>query len=146
MILLDFLHKFKIMIIWFRDQQNSNFLMLKLVQVAYLQAQLMQAKAQLAQNLIDQSSRNAENQWISPGMGLSSPIPVLPNYMNYYSNISPQSSLDSIEHHSDGITGMLEIQSRDEVATFQPYSKKRPSQTDLSELQALALRMMKNEN
>ncbi|KAI3449747.1 hypothetical protein Pfo_006412 [Paulownia fortunei] len=113
-------------------------------QVAYLQAQLMQMKAQLAQNLIDQSSRNAENQSpssMAAGFG-SSPFPSLPNYINY--SISPQGSFDSI----DGINAgqLLEIQSRDEVVSFQPYSKKRPSQTDLSELQALALRMMKNEN
>ncbi|KAG8370774.1 hypothetical protein BUALT_Bualt13G0018500 [Buddleja alternifolia] len=121
-------------------------------QVVYLQAQLMQVKAQMAQNLIDQSSRNAENQWLGGSMGAanigSSPFPnYFPNYMNNYP-ISPQSSLDSIEHHqNDGINGMQEIQSRDEVASFQPYiSKKRPSQTDLSELQALALRMMKNED
>ncbi|KAI3460947.1 hypothetical protein Pfo_017610 [Paulownia fortunei] len=76
--------------------------------------------------------------------GIIPPFPV-PNYMNY-ANISPQSSLDSVEHHNDGINGMQEIQSRDEIVTYQPYSKKRPSQNDLSELQALALRMMKNEN
>ncbi|KAL0458283.1 UNVERIFIED_CONTAM: LOB domain-containing protein 16 [Sesamum latifolium] len=62
-------------------------------QVAYLQAQLMQVKAQLAQTLMDQSSRNAENLW--PGnMGLgptgSSPFPgSFPDHMNY-SNISPR--------------------------------------------------------
>ncbi|GFP99595.1 LOB domain-containing protein 16 [Phtheirospermum japonicum] len=133
-------------------------------QVAYLQAQLMQVKSQLAQSLmIDQSSRNAENhQWSSPGtiapgfMGSPSPIFPFPNYYNNnnymnHSNISPQSSLDSInEHHNDhGINnGMQEIQSRDEYpsATCPNHSKKRPSQTDMSELQALALRMMKDEN
>ncbi|KAL8523097.1 hypothetical protein ACS0TY_013169 [Phlomoides rotata] len=113
-------------------------------QVVYLQAQVMQAKAQLAQNLIDQStsSRNQENhQWnVSHGIGSSSSaaFPVA-NYANFYANISPQSSLDSIEHQE-----IEESCSRD--ATFQPYSKKRPSQTDLGELQALAFRMMKNEN
>ncbi|KAL6499543.1 hypothetical protein OROGR_027453 [Orobanche gracilis] len=131
-------------------------------QVAYLQAQLMQVKSQLTQKLIiDQSSRNTDqNQWpfaaaaasaaaagsIAPGfMGSSSPIYPFQNYMNQYSNISPQSSLDSINDH--GINAMQEIESRDDqLANYQNYSKKRPSQTDLSELQALALRMMKNDN
>ncbi|XP_057781260.1 LOB domain-containing protein 16 [Salvia miltiorrhiza] len=99
-------------------------------QVAYLQAQVMQAKAQLAQNLMDQSSsRNADQtQWNS--------FPV-PNYGNYYSNISPQSSLDSIDSH---------LQSRDDAAFQHYYTKKRPSQTDLTDLQALALRMMNNQD
>ncbi|KAL6502897.1 hypothetical protein OROHE_024065 [Orobanche hederae] len=134
-------------------------------QVAYLQAQLMQVKSQLTQKLIiDQSSRNADqNQWpsaaapaaaaaaagsIAPGfMGSSSPIYPFLNYMNQCSNISPQSSLDSINDHR--INGMQDIQSRDDdqLANYQNYSsKKRPSQTDLSELQTLALRMMKNDN
>ncbi|KAI7982473.1 LOB domain-containing protein 16 [Camellia lanceoleosa] len=56
--------------------------------------------------------------------------------------LQQQSSLESIVHGIDGM-GMQEIQSRDELS-FQPYSKKRPSQTDLGELQALALRMMRN--
>ncbi|KAL3620613.1 hypothetical protein CASFOL_035525 [Castilleja foliolosa] len=133
-------------------------------QVAYLQAQLMQVKSQVAQNLmIDQSSRNAENhQWqsgsIAPGfMGSPSPIFQFPNYNNnnnnymnqqQYSNISPQSSLDSINEHVIHNNGMQEIQSRDEypLATCQSLSRKRASQTDLGELQALALRMMKHEN
>ncbi|KAL0437380.1 UNVERIFIED_CONTAM: LOB domain-containing protein 16 [Sesamum radiatum] len=119
-------------------------------QVAYLQAQLMQVKAQLAQTLMDQSSRNAENLWpgsMGPGPTGPSPFPgSFPDHMNY-SNISPQSSLDSVEHHSDGIhQGMQETDSRDDLLTFQAYSRKRPSQTDLSELQALAFGMMKNEN
>ncbi|KAK6120041.1 hypothetical protein DH2020_046171 [Rehmannia glutinosa] len=119
-------------------------------QVAYLQAQLMQVKTQLAQNLIiDQTSRNPDqNQWpgsIAPGfMGSPSPFPV-PNYMNNYSNISPQSNNDGINNNNNN-NCMQEIQSRDEYQQQQHYSKKRPSQTDLSELQALALRMMKNEN
>ncbi|KAH6798623.1 lateral organ boundaries-domain 16 [Perilla frutescens var. frutescens] len=107
-------------------------------QVAYLQAQVMQAKAQLAQNLIEHSSRNAESQWISGGgIGSSSPPPLIPVPNYYANNISPQSSLDSI---NDG----QEIESRDEAFHHHHhYSKKRPSQTDLSELQALAFRMMK---
>lgn len=115
------------------------------MQVAYLQAQVVQAKAQLAQNMIDhQSSRNAENQWVNNSgaaglMGSSSPPFAAANH-NYY---SPQSSLDSI---NDGIQEIQSCRSDDE-AMFQHYSKKmRPSQTDLSELQALAFRMMNNPN
>ncbi|KAL1550146.1 LOB domain-containing protein 16-like [Salvia divinorum] len=106
-------------------------------QVAYLQAQVMQAKAQLAQNVMDQSSsRNADqNQWNS--CGAMGPFPGA-NYSNFYSSISPQSSLDSIEQHDQ-----QEIQSRD-VEHY--YTKKRSSQTDLTELQALALRMINNQD
>lgn len=104
----------------------------------------MQVKAQLAQDLIE--SRNQENQWPSCNIkgGMASSFPTFQtNYMNC-SSISPQSSLDSIDHHHGNIS-MQDFESiRDEV-TLQPYcSKKRHSQTDLSELQALALRMMKH--
>ncbi|KAL3849949.1 hypothetical protein ACJIZ3_011831 [Penstemon smallii] len=118
-------------------------------QVAYLQAQVVQMKAQMAQNyLIEQSSKN---QWtnnmaggININIGSSSPIPNnFQNYMNNYSNISPQSSLDSC-------IDIVQRSRNDEIASFQlPYSccKKRPSEIDLTELQALALRIMDiNEN
>ncbi|GER57788.1 LOB domain-containing protein [Striga asiatica] len=102
-------------------------------QVTYLQAQLMHAKAQLAQSMMmDQSSRTTENQWAAGPIDLSCMGPSsqfqLPNYNNFTnrSNISPQSSLDSINDHTIN-GGMQEIQSRDE-------------------LHALALRMMNNEN
>ncbi|XP_042048938.1 LOB domain-containing protein 16-like isoform X1 [Salvia splendens] len=98
-------------------------------QVAYLQAQVMQAKAQLAQNVM----RNGDqNQWNCGAMG---PFPAA-NYSNFYSSISPQSSLDSIDQQ--------ETQSREDIEHY--YTKKRPSQTDLSELQALALRMINNQD
>lgn len=121
------------------------------MQVAYLQAQVAQAKAQLAQNMVDhhQSSRNAENQWVNNSggggmMGSSSPPFAAANHNYYCSNISPQSSLDSI---NDGINQEIQSCRSDDEAIFQHYSKKmRPSQTDLSELQALAFRMMNNHN
>ncbi|XP_041003227.1 LOB domain-containing protein 16 [Juglans microcarpa x Juglans regia] len=104
-------------------------------QVACLQAQLMQVKAQLAQSVID--PRRIENQ--CPGNG----VPVVPNYPIYMNHISPQSSLESIDHSNDGMN-MQEIQSREDCS-FQPYSKKRPyNNHDLGELQELALRMMRN--
>ncbi|KAJ4822114.1 hypothetical protein Tsubulata_002839 [Turnera subulata] len=110
-------------------------------QVACLQAQLMQVKAQLAQNLID-SSRNIENiQW--QGNNISG-VPSYPTYpTNYINPISPQSSLESVDHtSSDAI--MQDIQSREEFA-YQSCAKKRPYNGDqLGELQALALRMMRN--
>ncbi|XP_047960409.1 LOB domain-containing protein 16 [Salvia hispanica] len=105
-------------------------------QVAYLQAQVMQAKAQLAQNVMDQSRNGDHNQWNCGAMG---PFPP-PNYTNLYSSISPQSSLDSIEQHDQH-----EIESRQDVEHYY-YTKKRPSPTDLSELQALALRMINNQD
>ncbi|CAI9778558.1 unnamed protein product [Fraxinus pennsylvanica] len=113
-------------------------------QVAYLQAQLMQVKAQLAQNLVE--SRNQENHWPSCNIngGMASSFQTFQtNYMNSCS-ISPQSSLDSIDHHH-GYIGTLDLQSSRDEVSFQPYfSKKGASQSDLSELQALAIRMMKH--
>ncbi|RDY02952.1 Poly [ADP-ribose] polymerase 1, partial [Mucuna pruriens] len=113
-------------------------------QVACLQAQLMQVKAQLSQNLME--SRNIENhQW--PGnnnsvAGQAISHPFCPTYMN---PISPQSSLESIDHSSinDGM-GMQDIQSREDFP-FQASSKERSyNNNDLGELQELALRMMRN--
>ncbi|KAL3517674.1 hypothetical protein ACH5RR_020263 [Cinchona calisaya] len=118
-------------------------------QVAYLQAQLMQARAQLAQAMIDSSENHWPNNMGGNGMGsFQTTYPSSTNYANNNS-ISPQSSicsLDSIDPSSDGI-GMQEEMimkgGRDQYQTTS-YSKKRPSQTDLGELQALALRMMKS--
>ncbi|OIT35195.1 PREDICTED: LOB domain-containing protein 16 [Nicotiana attenuata] len=125
-------------------------------QVAYLQAQLMQVKAQAAQSLIN-NSRNSENtypQWpnnMAASVGLmASSFPANNNNNPTYtmnSNSSPQSSLESIDHYSDGVN-VQEIQSRSDQVFYQAAytnsSRKRPSQTELGELQALALRMMKN--
>ncbi|KAM3326145.1 LOB domain-containing protein 16 [Capsicum chacoense] len=130
-------------------------------QVAYLQAQLMQAKTQLAQSLLN-NSRNSENsypQWsndIASSVGLmGSSFPTNNNNNPTYtmnSNSSPQSSLESLDHYSDGMNNnnnVQEIQSRDQMFYHQgayssSSSRKRPSQTELGELQALALRMMKS--
>ncbi|KAJ7972679.1 putative LOB domain-containing protein [Quillaja saponaria] len=114
-------------------------------QVACLQAQLMQRKAQLAQNLID--SGNIENEWQGnnnnniAGVPITNPITFPTNYMN---PISPQSLLESIEHGNDGMS-MQEIpSSREGYVSYQPSSKKISYNNDLGELQALALRMMRN--
>ncbi|XP_009781596.1 LOB domain-containing protein 16-like [Nicotiana tabacum] len=122
-------------------------------QVAYLQAQLMQVKAQMAQSLIN-NSRNSYPQWpnnMAASVGLmASSFPANNNNNNnprytMNSNSSPQSSLESVDHYSDGVN-VQEIESRDQVFYQAAYatSRKRPSQTELGELQALALRMMKN--
>lgn len=113
------------------------------MQVARLQAQLMQVKAQLTQNLVE--SRNIENNHHLQGnnnnvTGQLMNHPFCPTYMN---PISPQSSLESIDHSSinDGMS-MQDIQSRED---FQIQAKERPyNNNDLGELQELALRMMRN--
>ncbi|CBI37088.3 hypothetical protein VitviT2T_009764 [Vitis vinifera] len=102
-------------------------------QVACLQAQLMQLKAQLANN-----TGNLENQW----QGNVSGAPSFQNFPGYMNSVSPQCSLELIDHNSDGMT-MQDIQSRDEFS-FQTCSRKRPPHNDLGELQELALRMMRN--
>ncbi|KAK6940698.1 Lateral organ boundaries, LOB [Dillenia turbinata] len=109
-------------------------------QVACLQAQLMQVKAQLAQNYVD--SRSVEHQWPANLGGMHSSYPNhLPSHMNSF---SPQSSLESLDYSNDGM-GMQEIEScRDDFSFQQPCAKRRSSQADLSELQELALRMMRN--
>ncbi|KAJ9696890.1 hypothetical protein PVL29_008891 [Vitis rotundifolia] len=102
-------------------------------QVACLQAQLMQLKAQLANNM-----GNLENQW----QGNVSGAPSFQNFPAYMNSVSPQCSLESIDHNSDGMA-MQDIQSRDEFS-FQTCLRKRPPHNDLGELQELALRMMRN--
>ncbi|XP_058197945.1 LOB domain-containing protein 16-like [Rhododendron vialii] len=137
-------------------------------QVASLQAQLMQAKAQMAQNLIDSGNVDQnQNQWPSGnmvGVGIPSNFhqanyPAAATYMNI-SSLSLQNSLDqysimdqsSTDHGvvmASRMRGILQNDRSDDddQLSFQPYnySKKRPaSQTDLSELQALALRMTRD--
>ena len=113
------------------------------MQVACLQAQLMQVKAQLAQNLVESRNIESNHQWTGNNNSVSGqPMnhPFCPTYMN---PISPQSSLESIDHSSinDGMS-MQDIQSRED---FQIQAKERPyNNNDLGELQELALRMMRN--
>ncbi|GAV58894.1 DUF260 domain-containing protein [Cephalotus follicularis] len=107
-------------------------------QVATLQAQLMQVKAQLAQNLVDSCS--IENQWTG-NMGVVAPP--IPTYTTCMNSISPQSTLDWVDqNYNDGIN-FQEIQSMEEF-THQACPKIRPYNGDLGELQALALRMIRN--
>ncbi|KAG5002805.1 hypothetical protein JHK86_026944 [Glycine max] len=110
-------------------------------QVACLQAQVMQMKAQLDQNHME--PRNFENHW-SENVAQSF-NPFCPISMN--NPISPQSSFDSIGYGSinDGMS-MLDVQSsREEYFALQACnSKKRSYNNDLGELQELALRMIRN--
>lgn len=120
--------------------------------MAYLQAQVVQVKAQLAQTLMDSSRDNQETgalQWpnnnMAGGIIGSSVFPTIP--INYGNPISPQSSICSIESSMEVPTNGdgFSMQEMNMSPNFhQAYAKKRSSQTDLGELQALALRMMKN--
>ncbi|XP_060197696.1 LOB domain-containing protein 16-like [Lycium barbarum] len=96
-------------------------------QVAYLQAQLMQVKGQLAQNFIN--SNNSVNSYNNPhwsnNMALSGQMaPANPNYNNVKSNSSPQSSsLESADHYSDSHgMNMQDIQSLDHFLEYQNYT------------------------
>ncbi|CAL5206917.1 unnamed protein product [Lathyrus oleraceus] len=105
-------------------------------QVASLQAQLMQVKAQLSENL--EESKNIENQW--------SGNVARPQILTNMNPKSPKSSLESIDYSSCSISdgmSMQDIQRYREGFTFslQAYSKKK---NDLTELQELALRMAGN--
>lgn len=106
------------------------------LKVAYLQTQLMQAKAQLAQTLID-----SEGNYMEKSFNL--PTGSFPNF--------PQSSLESAANSDEAImmnNFQEESQSRspEELAhQFQQFSRKRLAcHGDVGELQALALRMMRN--
>ncbi|KAK1426783.1 hypothetical protein QVD17_15463 [Tagetes erecta] len=102
-------------------------------QVAYLQAQLIEVRAQMAQGCKD--SRNIESQWSANMMSSCQ------NYMNAANfKTSPQSSMESsIIHGNEGL--MARNYHDDEQYGF---SKKRLSESDLGELQELAVRMMRN--
>lgn len=121
----------------------------------------MQAKAQLAQNLIDHSRSSLENQWpgnhhvvnVNTNSVTANNFPI--NYPNNYSNmnpISPQSSMESVDYNANDVimNANQEIQSGRSSSDHQDFfavncnSRKRPYNGDLGELQALALRMMRN--
>lgn len=104
------------------------------MQVACLQAQLMQVKTQLAHNIENNQCQGN----ININVGGQHMNQFCPSYnMN---PISPQSSLESIDHSSinDG--------SSREDFSFHACSKKRSyyNNNDLGELQEIALRMMRN--
>lgn len=143
-------------------------------QVAYLQAQLVQAKSQLANTLVD--NRSIENQWTTttttttngnyPGIiqtagfqTQSCPTTTTTtnrnnnnnnNYINNNNPISPQSSLDSIDQQnvSHDHHGMMVMAMQDYGGVIQAKSEgiigKKRTHNDMGELQELALRMMRN--
>ncbi|KAF8006396.1 hypothetical protein BT93_K0639 [Corymbia citriodora subsp. variegata] len=141
-------------------------------QVAYLQAQLMQVKAQLAQNLMVNSvnnntvMQNPHQQWggDNGGNNISGVQGLTANHMMMMSNnsASPTSSLESIDHSNNSNnsnSAMMMVQhetesNRDDCYNYQELcfmlpspsctTKKRPPNCDLSELQALAHTMMRN--
>ncbi|XP_076945972.1 LOB domain-containing protein 16-like [Bidens hawaiensis] len=98
-------------------------------QVAWLQAQVIQARAQLAQECRD-SRINTETQW-SPNMSYQNYMNAA-NFMNF--NTSPQSSMDSVDHSNEGMP----------IHYDHGLFEKRLSESDLGELQELAVRMMRN--
>ncbi|XP_010262266.1 PREDICTED: LOB domain-containing protein 16 [Nelumbo nucifera] len=108
-------------------------------QVALLQAQLMQVKAQLAHNLVANNTRSLENHW--PGNTPAAGQTHL-TYPTYINSITPQSSPDSVDLNDE--VGMQDMHSREDFPSLPYCDKKRLSHNELSELQALALRMMRN--
>ncbi|PIA36480.1 hypothetical protein AQUCO_03400401v1 [Aquilegia coerulea] len=104
-------------------------------QVAYLQAQLMQVRAQLANNLVDARSNN---HWSGNLVGRPHQNQIYPPYMQ---SISPQSSFDSADNTKDELP-IQDMHIRDDLP-FQPCTRRRFTQTDLGELQAMAVRMMR---
>ncbi|XP_010933093.1 LOB domain-containing protein 16-like [Elaeis guineensis] len=100
-------------------------------QVANLQLQLLQAKAQLSQSVI--SSQTLENQYQGNAANpLTRPYP-------YTKSMSPQSSLDCIDPSSDSLLPMHEMFFRDDL-----FTHRGPTHNEFGELQALASKMMKN--
>ncbi|KAL4010327.1 LOB domain-containing protein 16 [Cucumis melo var. makuwa] len=126
-------------------------------QVAYLQTQLMQAKAQLAQTLMDSGS-NMEIQWTGDFNNSNLSNGSIPNN-NYQTQImnnpTPQSSLESAANNDEALLFINQNQlfhesqlsrSSQEPQILQPFPRKKlsSSHADLGELHALALRMMRN--
>ncbi|KAL8224942.1 hypothetical protein R6Q57_017499 [Mikania cordata] len=113
-------------------------------QVACLQTQLMQMKAQMVQGFYN--SRNTETQWPEYSTVYQSHPPSFANLIN--ENISPQGSLESIDQNTNEGIAVQEKQTRDDDhvhdISFQQFYKKRPFPSDLGELQELAVRMMRN--
>ncbi|XP_009777806.1 LOB domain-containing protein 16-like [Nicotiana tabacum] len=92
-------------------------------QVAYLQAQLMQVKAELAQSFINSSNPQWSNNNMESISGLmTSSFPA--NYYNYFkSSSSPQSSLESSDNCSDIGMNMQDMQSLDQLL-YQTYTSR----------------------
>lgn len=114
----------------------------------------MQARTQLSQNMIESRNMNIGNQWEVSDINVNGtsvtiniPSSTFPTNMN---PISTQSSLESIEQSNEGMN-MQEFLMHGREDQFNSliqqqacYNKKRSNNADLGELQALALRMMRN--
>ncbi|RZC62362.1 hypothetical protein C5167_024111 [Papaver somniferum] len=133
-------------------------------QVACLQAQLMQAKSQLVNKVAADTRSSLENHnWME---NVAAAAAVTSQHMSYpatymRSSVSPQSSLESVDNSNcsnnidiSSMQGMHYTSSdrdsgyntNDHLHSYQPYNKKRMiSNNELGELQALALRMMRND-
>ncbi|CAM8928711.1 unnamed protein product [Rhodiola kirilowii] len=114
-------------------------------QVVILQAQLMQVKAQLANNVMN--NNNDENALpLSQRQGLTYTLPNLQAYYNINNHVSPQSSIESMEHNNGGLAemkdGMLPYVKGGE--TVYEQKKVRCHNEQLNELQELAFRMMRD--
>lgn len=102
----------------------------------------MQVKAQMSQ-LGCMDSRNHETQWstnMTNAMVYQNHMNAS-NFMNF--NTSPQSSMESIDHNNEGMA-IHEIQSRNDLNLDHGFFKKRLTESDLGELEELAVRMMRN--
>lgn len=117
----------------------------------------MQAKAQLAQTLMDSGS-NMEIQWTGDFNNSNLSNGSIPNN-NYQTQImnnpTPQSSLESAANNDEALLFINQNQlfhesqlsrSSQEPQILQPFPRKKfsSSHADLGELHALALRMMRN--
>ncbi|XP_074315757.1 LOB domain-containing protein 16-like [Silene latifolia] len=129
-------------------------------QVAYLQAQLMQAKAQLSNNQVhnhtmDQNQWSAHHNFVGVPPTTTTATVTAQNYVNNPIS-SPQSSLDSIDYqqcghghgHGHDHMDMVEMAMHDFGGVIQAKNEgiigKKRSHDDIGELEELAIRMMGN--
>ncbi|KAK9057371.1 hypothetical protein SSX86_022206 [Deinandra increscens subsp. villosa] len=115
-------------------------------QVACLQAQLMQVRAQVAQGY--NNSRNLESQQ-SENLNMDGVMSYqncmnAANFMNF--NTSQQSLMEWNDHRKDGtsIHGNIEGRSYHDDDDDHVFYKKIVSESDLGELHEVAVRMMRN--
>uniref|UniRef100_A0A7N0UW24 LOB domain-containing protein n=1 Tax=Kalanchoe fedtschenkoi TaxID=63787 RepID=A0A7N0UW24_KALFE len=119
-------------------------------QVAILQAQLVQVKAQLASNVMgnrnNATAHNMSNNNNTPSSEWPGLIYTLPNLQAYNNNhhhsVSPQSSIESMEQNNGGVGDMKEETLPYEIGSEQ--KKTRSYNDQLNELQELAFRMMRD--
>lgn len=113
------------------------------MQVAALQAQLMEVKAQLAHNLVEY--RSPENYSWTPNVG------TFHREYNSYPYTTPEGAqragIDSTDHNSIGgllTRNLSAYREVGEMHSLQASTKKRHAHNEFEDLHALALRMMKN--